>query len=223
MSVGEDGPVLVVDDDPATDTDALVRHRIEVAARTFDFHVPVTGFWQVHPRMSQAIIDRVLDVATPRPGESWWDLYAGVGPIAAALGVSVGESGRVDAVESSADAVASARRTFEVMPWVKFHRSDVRRWLASRGRSGRRRRWSVDGVVLDPPRSGAGASVMRAVAHHRPRVIVIVACDPIALGRDTAHLAELGYHLASVRVWDAFPQTHHIETLATFEPSDRIS
>ena len=45
-----------------------------------------------------------------------------------------------------------------------------------------------------------------------------MACDPAALGRDTAYLAELGYEMAGLRAFDAFPMTHHVECVATFEP-----
>jgi tRNA/tmRNA/rRNA uracil-C5-methylase (TrmA/RlmC/RlmD family) len=76
---------------------------------------------------------------------------------------------------------------------------------------------------LDPPRTGAGAEVLEAVVSRRPRVVAIVACDPIALARDTGLLARSGYVLSRLRVWDAFPQTHHMEALAVFRPEDQIS
>ena len=46
----------------------------------------------------------------------------------------------------------------------------------------------VDLVVLDPPRSGAGAAVVRAIAAAGPRAVAYVACDPAAFARDVAHL-----------------------------------
>jgi len=50
-----------------------------------------------------------------------------------------------------------------------------------------------------------------------------VACDPIALGRDIATMNCLGYRLTRLRAWDAFPHTHHFETVAAFVPVDQIS
>ncbi|MGB3594640.1 MAG: class I SAM-dependent RNA methyltransferase, partial [Ornithinimicrobium sp.] len=73
-------------------------------------------------------------------------------------------------------------------------------------------------VVLDPPRVGAGKAVLRDVALLGPRAVVYVACDPAALARDTAYLRDLGYELVGLRVFDAFPMTHHVECLAHFEP-----
>ena len=75
--------------------------------------------------------------------------------------------------------------------------------------------------MLDPPRTGAGRGVVEALVAMRPRGIVYVACDPAALGRDTATLGELGYALSGLRAFDAFPMTHHVECVATFEPEGR--
>ena len=75
---------------------------------------------------------------------------------------------------------------------------------------------SADLVVLDPPRSGAGQSVCRVIAGLRPRAIAYVACDPAALARDAAYLLDQGYELGEVQAFDAFPMTHHFETIALF-------
>ncbi len=77
----------------------------------------------------------------------------------------------------------------------------------------------VDAIVLDPPRSGAGPDLCAALAGRQPGVIVYVACDPAALGRDTAALGSAGYALTGLRAFDAFPQTHHVECVAVFTPA----
>ena len=71
-------------------------------------------------------------------------------------------------------------------------------------------------VVLDPPRTGAGRDVCRYIAALTPRAIAYVACDPAALARDTAYLQSGGYRLTSLRAFDAFPMTHHVECIAVF-------
>jgi len=77
----------------------------------------------------------------------------------------------------------------------------------------------VDLVVLDPPRSGAKATVVRQIAALTPRAVAYVACDPAALARDVATFAAHGYRLASVRALDLFPMTHHIECVAVLVPA----
>jgi len=217
MATGLNGPVVDVGPDPV----GVTFQQIAVDEKIFEFSIPLTGFWQVHPMLGQAIVDRLVEVADPRAGETWWDLYAGVGPLAAALGARVGSQGRVEAVESSRSAVDSGSQALSEMPWVNWTRADVRRWLSNPRK--RQEQPRPAGVVVDPPRSGAGRRVLDPICRARPRVVVVVACDPIALGRDTAILAEHGYAMANLRVWDAFPQTHHMEAMAVFTPSDQIS
>lgn len=216
MAVGVDGPLV----ERAGSRGMDVRHRITIEAEEREFRTPVDGFWQVHPRLAQELVDRLIDRGAPAAGETWWDLYAGTGPLAGALGARVGAQGAVEAVEASPGAVERGKSALADMPWVRWHRSDVQRWL--KGQHARQRS-HPHGVVMDPPRSGAGGAVLAGVCSFGPRVIVYVACDPVALGRDTAIARELGYDLVNVRVWDAFPQTHHMEAMAFFQPTDRIS
>jgi len=76
-------------------------------------------------------------------------------------------------------------------------------------------------VVLDPPRTGARRDVVAAIADLAPRAVAYVACDPAALARDVAFFAEHGYDLATVRAFDLFPMTHHVECVAVLRPHDR--
>ena len=73
-----------------------------------------------------------------------------------------------------------------------------------------------DAVVLDPSREGANRKVLERLNELKPGRILYVACDPAALGRDTAILRELGWDLVQVRAFDMYPKTHHVETLALF-------
>ena len=77
-----------------------------------------------------------------------------------------------------------------------------------------------DLVVLDPPREGARRKVVDAVVARSPRKVAYVACDPAALARDVAIFAEHGYRLRSLRAFDLFPMTHHVEAVALLEKTD---
>jgi tRNA/tmRNA/rRNA uracil-C5-methylase (TrmA/RlmC/RlmD family) len=72
--------------------------------------------------------------------------------------------------------------------------------------------------VLDPPRSGAGTSVVRTVVAARPRAVAYVACDPAAFARDVAGFRAAGWRLAGLRAFDAFPMTHHVECVGLLAP-----
>src|SRR5690606_15850119 len=75
----------------------------------------------------------------------------------------------------------------------------------------------ADVVVLDPPRKGAGAAVVGAIAAAGPERVVYVACDPAALARDVATFDGHGYRLRALRAFDAFPMTQHVECIALLE------
>jgi tRNA/tmRNA/rRNA uracil-C5-methylase (TrmA/RlmC/RlmD family) len=74
-------------------------------------------------------------------------------------------------------------------------------------------------VILDPPRTGAGAALVRAVAERRPECVVYVSCDPPTLGRDLAVFAKHGYAPDSMQAFDLFPDTFHVETIVRLRPS----
>jgi tRNA/tmRNA/rRNA uracil-C5-methylase (TrmA/RlmC/RlmD family) len=184
--------------------------------RGVSFSVDAEGFWQVHPGAATTLVGAVLEGLDPQPGEKVLDLYAGVGLFARFLGDAVGINGSVGLIEGERVAVSHARTNLATLSgtWEAVS-GDVERVLAKpRGPilSG-----PVDIVVLDPPRQGARRKVVREIVRRRPRRVAYVACDPAALARDTAYLREGGYSLASLRAFDLFPMTHHVECVAIFQ------
>ncbi|MGH8793632.1 MAG: class I SAM-dependent RNA methyltransferase [Stackebrandtia sp.] len=168
-----------------------------------DFRVAADGFWQVHRDAAETFSACVRAMAAPRGGETVWDLYAGAGVFAAAAAEAVGTSGRVVAVEL--DGAATADNLAD-LPHVEVRSGDVSALLGGMP--------SPDVVILDPPRAGAGAGVVDSIASAAPRAIVYVACDPAALARDLRTFAAAGFGLEDLRAFDAFPMTHHFETVA---------
>jgi 23S rRNA (uracil1939-C5)-methyltransferase len=71
-----------------------------------------------------------------------------------------------------------------------------------------------DLVLLDPPRAGLLPAARKALQTLNSARIIYVSCDPSTLARDLKHLCEAGYALQSVRAFDMFPQTYHIEAVA---------
>ena len=183
-------------------TDALVTQR--VGERIFT--VAANGFWQAHRDAPEVLTAAVLDGLRPEPGERAFDLYCGVGVFAGAL---VDAECRVWGVEGNKAALGLARRN---VPQARFHAGAVERVLP-------RLPGLADLVVLDPPRTGAGRAVMTAVARLRPRAIAYVACDPAALARDLGVAGELGYAPSSIRAFDLFGMTHHLEAVAVLHPA----
>ncbi|SHG73015.1 23S rRNA m(5)U-1939 methyltransferase [Jatrophihabitans endophyticus] len=182
-----------------------------------DFRVAAGGFWQVHPAAVEAFAAALLAAVRPAAGERVLDLYAGAGALTAALAAAVGESGAVIGVESSRTAVADAAANLADLPQARVRHGRVTADALTDLAVG------PDVVVLDPPRTGAGRDVMTALIGLGPRAIGYVACDPAALARDVAVAAEHGWRLASLRAFDAFPMTHHVECVAGLVPPGAVS
>jgi tRNA/tmRNA/rRNA uracil-C5-methylase (TrmA/RlmC/RlmD family) len=186
-----------------------VLHEV-VDGRTLE--VSHESFWQSHIKAPEVLTNVVLDFAQLQPGEHVLDLYGGVGLFTAAIIDVVGDSGHVDLIEGSKIATEDARRNFSAFKNVTIATGDVAKLLP--------RVSAADVVVLDPPREGAGKDVIALITALKPRAIVYVACDPAALARDTAYLEDHSYSLASLRAFDLFPMTHHIECVALYERAE---
>jgi tRNA/tmRNA/rRNA uracil-C5-methylase (TrmA/RlmC/RlmD family) len=166
------------------------------------------SFWQSHKKAPEVLTQAVLEFAQLKSGEHVLDLYGGVGLFSAAILEAVGSKGHVDLIEGSKVATADAARNFAAFSNITIATGDVAKLLP--------RITAADVVVLDPPRDGAGKEAVAHIARLAPRAIVYVACDPAALARDTAYLADHSYSLIKVRAFDLFPMTHHIECVALY-------
>ena len=205
---------LVTTRDGATFADGPHLLTEEAAGRTWQ--VSGSGFWQVHPGAADTLVAAVLEALDPQPGERAADLYSGVGLFSGALAGRLGLTGHVVAVESDETAVDDATANLADLHQVSVLHDRVDRALASDAIGLR------DLVVLDPPRTGAKRDVVAGIAALAPRAVAYVACDPAALARDVAFFAEHGYELRSLRAFDLFPMTHHVECVALLS-RDRVS
>ncbi|MFD7627396.1 class I SAM-dependent RNA methyltransferase [Streptomyces sp. NPDC059851] len=186
----------------------FVRERAD--GRTY--RVGMGGFWQVHPQAADTLVRAVMQGLMPRKGEMALDLYCGVGIFAGALAERLGETGAVLGIESGKRAVEDARHNLADFSRVRIEQGKVESVLPRTGIT------ECDLVVLDPPRAGAGKQTVRHVASLSARRIAYVACDPAALARDLSYFAEAGYKPRTLRVFDLFPMTHHVECVAILEP-----
>nr|WP_307844911.1 methyltransferase [Actinotalea solisilvae] len=217
--VGGDRPLVLVDGVPWGDKGpdrrpnarTAVRERAEVAGRHLAWRVAGDGFWQVHRSAPTVLANAVVDAVGERAGGTVVDLYSGAGLLTLPLAHVVGERGRVVAVEGDPRAVRDARRNVHEHPQVDLHEGGVAEVLEA-GAVAR-----ADVVVLDPPRVGAGRDVVGRIAALGAERVVYVACDPAALARDVAYLADHGYALGGLRALDLFPMTHHVECVAVLD------
>ncbi|AYE95337.1 23S rRNA methyltransferase [Mycobacterium paragordonae] len=176
-----------------------------VGARSW--RVPVTAFWQSHRDGARVYSELVADWAQPASGATAWDLYGGAGVFAAVLGAAVGESGRVLSVDTARGASGAARAALADLPQVEVVTESVRRALAGQAES-------AGVAVLDPPRTGAGREVIDLLAAADVPRVVHIGCEAASFARDIGLYRERGYVVEQIRVFDAFPLTHHVECVA---------
>lgn len=189
-----------------TEGNQIVRE--EIKDKTLE--VSQNSFWQSHINAPSVLTEVVLGYAQLVEGEHVLDLYGGVGLFTSVMVDCIGASGSIDLIEGSKSATADAMRNFANNSNVKILLGDVAKLLPHIS--------NADVIVLDPPREGAGKIVVAEIARLQPRAIVYVSCDPASLARDTAYLKVQGYLLSTLRAFDLFPMTHHVECVALYRP-----
>ena len=160
------------------------------------------AFFQINPGLLAPLIEFALgDVA----GDSAIDLYCGVGlftlPLARRFKQVIGVEGNPTATRFAHRNLARAR-----LENARVITAGVAEWF--RGRNLR-----TDIVLLDPPRAGAESSVIKGILDFAAPRVTYVSCDPATLARDLKKLIVGGYAIESLRAFDLFPQTHHVETV----------
>lgn len=178
------------------------------------FRLSPGAFFQADPataeRLHRLVRDWLGDPAAGRP-RHLCDLYAGVGAFAVSLADLAPRVTAVEQVPAAAeDAAASAALSGAEVAVV---RDAVERYLA------RERGAPPDRVVLDPPRRGLAAAVVRALGAARPARVAYVSCDPETLARDLDALMSLGLVAREVVPVDLFAQTDEVEAVALVERS----
>jgi 23S rRNA (uracil1939-C5)-methyltransferase len=165
------------------------------------------SFFQANRYLLPDLVATILD-SLPSEGDIV-DLYAGVG----LFSISLAHSGRarIVAVEGNRtsvnDLMANASTCGEA---VRIVFSSVEDFLATF-----RRR--AHAIIVDPPRTGMSRAAMEAIVRSAAGRVVYVSCDPPTMARDARRLLDGGYRLSSLRAFDLFPNTPHVETVGVFE------
>jgi 23S rRNA (uracil1939-C5)-methyltransferase len=174
-------------------------------------HRHAESFFQGNRYLLPQLVMAVADLV-PRGGDVL-DLYAGVGLFSVALATM----GHLDvtAVEGDRAGGADLRENARALePRVKAHVESVEGFLA-------KQRAGAATVIVDPPRTGVSAAALASLIARSPQRLVYVSCDPPTLARDARRLIDAGYGLASLRGFDFFPNTPHVETVALFARAGR--
>jgi 23S rRNA (uracil1939-C5)-methyltransferase len=165
------------------------------------------SFTQVNPAVAAKLRACVVALAAAHHPSTAVDAYAGTGDIAVALAAA---GARVTAIEIDRDA---ARVCASRLPPGSHA-------VAAAVEAALPRALPADVIVVNPPRAGLDARVAELLARPEPRpprALIYVSCNPATLARDLRRLS--GYRVASLRGFDMFPQTAHVETVCELVPA----
>jgi len=177
------------------------------------FRVRPSSFFQTNTAQAEKMARMVLDGLRNDAGRPLTivDAYCGVGTFALLLAQ---HAARVIAIEESPSAIYDAQWNLRDTPNVDIMKGKVEALLPALAEQ-------IDGLVIDPPRTGCQSSVLDALARHPVPRVVYVSCDPATLARDLHILCHVhaAYRLLSVQPLDMFPHTAHIECVTVLEHS----
>ncbi len=194
----------------------------------FGIEIPFvpTDFTQVNHAMNQVLVGRAIRLLEIAPDESVLDLFCGIGnftlPIATlakeVLGIEGSDVLCQRAQENALRNNIHKKVSFKQMNLFETQLEHIKTW-------GRFDKW-----LIDPPRDGAYALVQALRDAYQsqleenlnilPRRIVYVSCNPATLARDAGILVnEAGYELSQAGIFNMFPHTSHIESIAVFDLS----
>ncbi len=178
---------------------------VTITVDEFTYHLDTRAFFQVNRHLLGTMLRLVSQYAARAKNKhTAVDLYAGVGfftlPIAKLFD-------RVTMIEGSPASVRYARRN--VPRNVKVIAAPVEEKMRTFP--------EVDFTFLDPPRAGTRRNVIDTIGAQTKERIAYLSCDPVTFARDASRLIASGWRLASLDLLDLFPNTHHVETLSSFE------
>ncbi len=169
------------------------------------FRVSATSFFQVNTAQAETLVQLAVERLRPLEGTVALDAYCGVGSFTRFIAE---EAERTIGIEEAPQAVADARENLEGLG-VQIIEGRTEKELPHLSDT-------ISRVLLDPPRTGCEQPALDALLALVPEKIVYVSCDPATLARDLKYLCASGtYGLVDVQPVDMFPQTYHIEAVAT--------
>ena len=163
----------------------------------------VRSFFQGNRFLIQSLVEHVMSLIEAGPA---LDLYAGVGLFSVPAAVKA--TGSITAVEGDRSSAADLKRNATGQD-VLVHEDSVERFVS-------RSQPKFASIVVDPPRTGLSKEAMAGIVTMRAGRVVYVSCDIATLARDARVMLDAGYRIMSMRGFDLFPNTAHVETVIAF-------
>ena len=175
------------------------------------FNISARSFFQVNTTQAERLYSTAIEFAGLSGRGLLVDAYCGTGTITLSMARRARRAIGIEVVSTAVnDARLNARENG--IGNAEFILGDVERVVPRLVDAG------VEVVVIDPPRAGCDARVLRSLAAMIPSKIIYVSCNPATLARDLNILSSLGYRTKKIRPVDMFPMTAHVESVTLLEP-----
>jgi 23S rRNA (uracil1939-C5)-methyltransferase len=169
-------------------------------------------FFQSNGSILEVLIQDLLKLAAEADHSlPMADLYCGVGTFSGFLQVYFS---RIDLVEQNKIALSIARENVQGTG-IQYISKTCDQWVKTLGRTNSAP-LPYSFILMDPPRQGLSPLLRRWLSQGGPPLLVYVSCDPATLARDSRELIQGGYELENLSLYDFYPQTAHIESMAVF-------
>lgn len=186
---------------------------LEEAIGPFRFKISPQSFFQVNVAQAKILNEKILEYANLSGEETVIDSYCGT----AAISIYLAKQARkVYGIEIEKSAIRDAKINCELnnISNIKFFTGGAEEWLYRWRRKGE----EVHIIIVDPPRKGCSPKTLKEITKIKPKQILYVSCNPATLARDVKYLTkDDDYKLKKVLPIDMFPQTGHIECIASLE------
>ena len=173
------------------------------------FQISPMSFYQINPKQTRKLYDKVAEFADLSGNETVLDLYCGIGTIGL---YAASKASKLIGIEIIHDAIEDAKinQRLNNVENAYFYTGKAEEILPMLYKQGVNK---ADVIIVDPPRKGCDENALSTICDISPTKIVYVSCNPATLARDVKFLTENGFKLEKVQPVDMFPNTVHVETV----------
>lgn len=167
------------------------------------FKVSAFSFFQTNVAAVENLYSYALDLIDDFEGKTVFDLYCGTGTITQTLAKKAKKVIGIELVEEAVES-AKANAALNGLDNCEFIAGDVFEVMNSLADK-------PDVIVVDPPRVGISPDALDQIISYGVRQIVYISCNPKSLAHNLYYMQYYGYRVVSVKPFDNFPGTKHVE------------
>jgi len=181
---------------------------IEDSLCGMSFRISPKSFYQVNTIQTEKLYEKAIELAGLTGKEEVLDAYSGIGTIGM---IASKYAKAVRGVELNKDAVVDAIKSarHHKIENIYFHQADATEFLINLAEENEK----IDVVFMDPPRSGSTPEFISAIGRLKPKKVIYISCSPETLARDLKSFVKQGYKVETIKPYDMFPWTTHVETV----------